>query len=74
MTQPVIDMWSPIVPSWEIMAHRAEHFPPDTLSYFSVFSEARLVKDRFRGDGARDVDGRHRPVPIRADNAVRVSA
>ena len=34
---PVIDMWAPIVPSREIMAHAAEHFPVPQLGYLRVF-------------------------------------
>lgn len=34
---PVIDMWAPIVPSREIMAHAADHFPPPQLGYLRVF-------------------------------------
>ena len=49
MSQPVIDMWSPIVPSREIMAHMAEHFPPDTLSYLdSLLVDARGDVDIFK--------------------------
>lgn len=34
---PVIDMWAPVVPSAEIMAHVADHFPAEQLPYLSVF-------------------------------------
>lgn len=34
---PVIDMWAPIVPSREIMAHAATHFPEPQLGYLRVF-------------------------------------
>jgi len=34
---PIIDMWAPIVPSREIMAHAADHFPPPQLGYLRVF-------------------------------------
>jgi predicted TIM-barrel fold metal-dependent hydrolase len=34
---PVIDMWAPIVPSREIMAWAADHFPPPQLGYLRVF-------------------------------------
>jgi hypothetical protein len=34
---PVIDMWAPIVPSREIAAHAAEHFPEAMLGYLRVF-------------------------------------
>lgn len=44
---PVIDMWAPVVPSREIMEHMAEHFPPDTLSYFSIFQKTPLTKADF---------------------------
>lgn len=47
MPQSVIDMWAPVVPSREIMGHMAEHFPPDTLSYFSVFQKKEFSKADF---------------------------
>jgi predicted TIM-barrel fold metal-dependent hydrolase len=34
---PIIDMWAPIVPSREIMAHAAGHFPVPQLGYLRVF-------------------------------------
>lgn len=60
MTQAVIDMWAPVVPSREIMEHMAEHFPSDTLSYFKIFQKRDLTKAEFatmargmvRDDGA----------------------
>jgi len=43
----VIDMWAPVVPSREIMEHMAEHFPPDTLSYFKVFQKRDVSRAEF---------------------------
>jgi predicted TIM-barrel fold metal-dependent hydrolase len=34
---PAIDMWAPFVPSREIVAHAAEHFPEPQLGYLRVF-------------------------------------
>jgi predicted TIM-barrel fold metal-dependent hydrolase len=34
---PTIDMWAPIVPSREIAAHIADHFPEPMLGYLRVF-------------------------------------
>lgn len=34
---PVIDMWAPIVPSREIVAHIRDHFPPAMSGYLRVF-------------------------------------
>jgi predicted TIM-barrel fold metal-dependent hydrolase len=34
---PVIDMWAPIVPSREIVAHVRDHFPPAMSGYLRVF-------------------------------------
>ena len=34
---PVIDMWAPIVPSREIVAHASQHFPDAMLGYLRVF-------------------------------------
>ena len=36
-TTPVIDMWAPIVPTREIMAHVEHHFPVPQLGYLRVF-------------------------------------
>jgi predicted TIM-barrel fold metal-dependent hydrolase len=36
-TIPAIDMWAPIVPTREIIAHVAEHFPEPQLGYLRVF-------------------------------------
>ena len=38
---PVVDMWAPIVPSREILAHAATHFPLPQLGYLRVFFGAR---------------------------------
>jgi hypothetical protein len=45
---PVIDMWAPIVPSREIMAHAADHFPEPQLGYLRVFFKREPSLDRFR--------------------------
>lgn len=37
MAIPVIDMWAPIVPTRELMAHMADHFPEPQLGYIRVF-------------------------------------
>lgn len=39
----VIDMWSPIVPSREIMEHVAVHFPEMQLSYLSIFQKREVT-------------------------------
>lgn len=45
---PVIDMWSPVVPSREIMAHMGEHFPLPQLGYLRVFFKSEPAPDTFR--------------------------
>jgi len=46
---PVIDMWAPIVPSREIMAHAADHFPEPQLGYLRVFfKQSAPSADAFR--------------------------
>lgn len=45
---PVIDMWTPVVPSHEIMAHMAEHFPEPQLGYLRVFFKQAPTKEAFR--------------------------
>jgi predicted TIM-barrel fold metal-dependent hydrolase len=37
MPPPVVDMWAPIVPVPEVMAHVAENFPAAMLDYLRVF-------------------------------------
>ena len=34
---PAIDMWSPFVPSHEIIAHAKDHFPPPQIGYLQIF-------------------------------------
>lgn len=46
---PVIDMWAPIVPSREIMAHAATNFPEPQLGYLRVFfKQNKPSTDLFR--------------------------
>ncbi len=44
---PVVDMWSPIVPSREIIDHLAVHFPPQQLQYLEVFTKTRITAAEF---------------------------
>src|SRR5207245_10688679 len=37
MAAPVIDMWAPVLPVPEIMAHIAQNFPDAMLGYLRVF-------------------------------------
>ncbi len=41
MPAPVIDMWAPVLPVPEIVAHIAEHFPDAMLGYLRVFWKQR---------------------------------
>lgn len=45
---PVIDMWAPIVPSREIIAHIADHFPEPQLGYLRVFFKQAATMETFR--------------------------
>jgi len=45
---PVIDMWAPIVPSREITAHVAEHFPPVMHGYLRVVFGREASAESFR--------------------------
>ena len=45
---PVIDMWSPVVPSREIMGHMRDHFPLPQLGYLRVFFKTEPNADAFR--------------------------
>jgi len=47
-TIPIIDMWSPVVPSREIMAHMAEHFPLPQLGYLRVFQKREPSLEAWR--------------------------
>jgi predicted TIM-barrel fold metal-dependent hydrolase len=46
---PVVDMWAPIVPSHEIAAHVAEHFPAAMNGYLRVFFGREASAEAFRG-------------------------
>jgi predicted TIM-barrel fold metal-dependent hydrolase len=45
---PVIDMWAPFVPTREIAAHAAEHFPEAMLGYLRVFFRREPTLDSAR--------------------------
>lgn len=45
---PAIDMWAPIVPAREIMAHIADHFPLPQLGYLRVFWKGEPTLDTLR--------------------------
>ncbi len=45
---PVIDMWAPIVPSHEIVAHASENFPDAMLGYLRVFFKREPDPESFR--------------------------
>ena len=48
MPTPVIDMWAPILPVPEVMAHVAENFPEAMLGYLRVFWKQRPSEDALR--------------------------
>src|SRR5437870_13576824 len=48
MPTPVIDMWAPILPVPEVMAHVAENFPEAMLGYLRVFWKQRPFEDALR--------------------------
>src|SRR5207249_11158162 len=48
MATPVIDMWAPVLPVPEIMAHIAENFPDAMLGYLRVFWKAPASQDAIR--------------------------
>ena len=48
MQNRVIDMWAPIVPSREIMAYVAEHYPEPQLGYLRVFFKTEPSAEGFR--------------------------
>ena len=45
---PVIDMWAPIVPSREIVAHIRDHFPPAMNGYLRTFFKQEPSPETFR--------------------------
>jgi predicted TIM-barrel fold metal-dependent hydrolase len=45
---PVIDIWSPIVPSREIMQHVAHNFPEAQLPYLRVFGKRTPTLEEYR--------------------------
>lgn len=44
---PVIDMWAPLVPSAEIMAHAGKNFPPEQSGYVRVFFKSEPTLETF---------------------------
>jgi uncharacterized protein len=44
---PVIDLWSPVVPSLEIVEHMALNNPPELLQYLEVFTKQRIDEKAF---------------------------
>jgi len=48
MPAPVIDMWAPVLPVPEIVAHIAEHFPDAMLGYLRVFWKQRPSQQALR--------------------------
>src|SRR5437867_13297274 len=48
MATPVIDMWAPVLPVPEIMAHIAENFPDAMLGYLRVFWKQPPSQDALR--------------------------
>jgi len=45
---PVVDMWAPILPVPEVMAHVAENFPDAMLGYLRVFWKQRPSQEALR--------------------------
>ncbi|MBX3024122.1 amidohydrolase [bacterium] len=45
---PAIDMWAPIVPTRELMAHIADHFPLPQLDYLRVFWKGEPTLETLR--------------------------
>src|SRR5208337_4502219 len=45
---PVIDMWAPLVPTREIMAHVADNFPQVQLGYLRIFQKREPDLDAYR--------------------------
>jgi predicted TIM-barrel fold metal-dependent hydrolase len=43
----VIDMWAPVVPSREIIAHVQGNFPAEQLQYLEVFTKQRISQEQF---------------------------
>jgi uncharacterized protein len=48
MRSPVIDMWAPILPTPELMAPVAEHFPDEMLGYLRVFYKRPPTQESVR--------------------------
>jgi predicted TIM-barrel fold metal-dependent hydrolase len=45
---PIIDMWAPVLPTPELMAHAADNFPDEMLGYLRVFYKTEPTQDAFR--------------------------
>ena len=48
----VIDMWAPIVPSHETMAHLATNLPDELLQYLVVFTKASVTAEQYAASAA----------------------
>lgn len=48
MPAPIIDMWAPIVPTPEVMAHVADNFPDAMLGYLRVFYKQPPTQEMVR--------------------------
>jgi predicted TIM-barrel fold metal-dependent hydrolase len=66
---PVIDMWAPIVPSREIMAHAADHFPVPQLGYLRVFFKQGAPSTEGFGQVARSLASDDGVILKRLDDA-----
>jgi predicted TIM-barrel fold metal-dependent hydrolase len=44
----IIDMWAPVLPTPELMAHAADNFPDEMLGYLRVFFKIAPTQDAFR--------------------------
>jgi hypothetical protein len=49
---PAIDLWAPIVPTPEVMAHAVDNFPDEMLGYLRVFYKAPPTQEAFRARAA----------------------
>lgn len=46
--EPAIDMWAPIFPTREMVAHMQKEFPEEQLQYFEIFTKRKISPAEFR--------------------------
>jgi len=62
--QRAIDLWAPIVPTADIVAYAAEHFPKEMLGYLRVFFKQAPTMDAFKALAEQMIVGEEQIVAV----------